>query len=52
MTHGTSSEVSNGVYFANVLVSAPRVGVLNHIVNKSRKKNLHFATIYCEVKIS
>ena len=31
---GASPEVSNGVCFANVLVSDPRVGVLNHIMNK------------------
>lgn len=30
---GASSEVSNGVCFANILVFDPRVKVLNHIMN-------------------
>ena len=32
---GASSEVSNGVCFANILFSDPRLGVLNHIMNKN-----------------
>ena len=34
LSRGRAHEVSNGACFANVVVSEPSVGVLNHIMNK------------------